>query len=210
MIGYTGDIEKIVAENTNFRQVLYTGKHAQFVVMSLQVGEEIGMEVHPSVDQFFRVERGTLKFVMDGEENTVTAGGVAIVPAGVNHNVINVGQEPAKLYTIYSPPNHPAGTIHKTKAEAEAGEKASEKTYTLAEVAKHATYQDGWLAIEGKVYDVTPYMALKQHPGKGAILEGLGKDATELFNTRSMGNHTPHSLAARTILAKYQIGILAK
>lgn len=122
MIGYTGNIEQIVRENTNFRQVLYTGQHAQLVAMSLLPGEEIGMEVHPTVDQFFRIESGSAKFVMDGEETTLSTGGVAIVPAGVNHNVINVGVDMVKLYTIYSPPNHPDGTVHKTKAEAEAKE----------------------------------------------------------------------------------------
>lgn len=81
-------------------------------------------------------------------------------------------------------------------------------TYTLEEVAKHNTYTDGWLVIERKVYDVSPYMALKIHPGKGAILEGLGKDATELFNTRPMGDGTPHSDIARKVLAKYVIGEL--
>lgn len=122
MIGYTGNIEEIVASNTNFRTVLYTGKYAQLVAMSLNPGEEIGMEVHPSVDQFFRIESGTVKVIMDGEETILKSGMVAIVPAGVNHNVVTEGTEVVKLYTIYSPPNHPAGTIHKTKAEAMAKE----------------------------------------------------------------------------------------
>lgn len=118
MIGYVGDIEKVTEQNNTFRTVVYTGKYAQLVVMSLQIGEDIGSEVHENVDQFFRIEVGTLKFVMNGEENVATAGMAVIVPAGTTHNVINVGTEVAKLYTLYSPPNHPEGTIHTTKAEA--------------------------------------------------------------------------------------------
>ncbi|MEI8232528.1 MAG: cupin domain-containing protein [bacterium] len=128
MIGYVGDIEKVTEGNNTFRTVVYTGKHAQLVVMSLLTGEEIGSEVHETVDQFFRLEIGTLKIVMNGEENTLTVGMSAIVPAGVTHNVINVGQDVAKLYTIYSPPNHPEGTIHATKADAMAAEEAEHKT----------------------------------------------------------------------------------
>lgn len=124
MIGYTGNIEEVTAQNNNFRQVLYTGKHAQLVVMSLLVGEDIGSEVHPNVDQFFGLESGTLKIVMNGEETTLTDGMVAIVPAGTTHNVINIGSDTAKLYTIYSPSNHPVNTIHATKADAMAAEAA--------------------------------------------------------------------------------------
>ena len=124
MIGYTSNIEEITASNNNFRQVLYTGAHMQLVVMSLLPGEEIGLETHGSVDQFFRLESGMLKFVLNGEETTISDGMVAVVPAGVAHNVINVGSSAAKLYTIYSPANHPEGTIHTTKTEAEAAELA--------------------------------------------------------------------------------------
>jgi len=121
MTGYVGKIEAVTLQNTAFRQVLFTGKHAQLVVMSLLVGEEIGEEVHDSVDQFFRVESGTAKVVMNGEEFAVSDGDAFIVPAGTVHNVINVStDQPLKLYTIYSPPNHPDGTVHQTKAEAEA------------------------------------------------------------------------------------------
>jgi len=122
MQGYTTNIEDVTKQNSNFRQVLYTGKHMQLVVMSLLVGEEIGKEVHETTDQFFRVEEGTLKFVVNGEETVLGEDGVFIVPAGSEHNVINVGEGVAKIYTIYAPPNHPDGTIHKTKAEAEAAE----------------------------------------------------------------------------------------
>jgi mannose-6-phosphate isomerase-like protein (cupin superfamily) len=125
MAGYFGPIEEQTLKNTYFRQVLFTGKHAQLVVMCLQPGEEIGNEVHPDVDQFFRVEQGEAKFVLNGkEEYIVRKDEAAIVPAGTYHNVINTSKRyRLKLYTIYAPPNHPAGTVHKNKAEAEAAEK---------------------------------------------------------------------------------------
>ena len=126
MTGYVGDIEKLTEKNKYFRHVLYTGKYAQLVVMNLLPKEEIGNEVHKTVDQFFRIEEGQAKFVFNGkEEHIAKAGDAVIVPAGTFHNVINTSAtEPLKLYTIYSPPNHPDGTIHKTKAEAEAAEAA--------------------------------------------------------------------------------------
>jgi mannose-6-phosphate isomerase-like protein (cupin superfamily) len=123
MIGYVGNIEKTTEDNSFFRQVIYTGKFAQLVVMCLKPNEEIGMEVHETVDQFFRIETGQGKVVMNGEETLFEAGFGIIVPAGTQHNVINTSQtEELKLYTIYSPPNHPDGTIHKTKEEAMAAE----------------------------------------------------------------------------------------
>jgi mannose-6-phosphate isomerase-like protein (cupin superfamily) len=126
MTGYVGPIEKTTLENGYFRQVLFTGKHAQLVVMCLQPGEEIGNEVHPNVDQFFRIEEGAARFVLNGsEEHVVENGGAVVVPAGTYHNVINTSAtSPLKLYTIYTPPQHPDGTVHKTKAEAEAAEAA--------------------------------------------------------------------------------------
>ena len=125
MTGYVGSIEKETLKNSYFRHVLFTGKHAQLVVMCLQGGEEIGNEVHPAVDQFFRIEEGEAKFVFNGsEEHVVRDGDAVIVPAGTFHNVINTSKtKTLKLYTVYSPPNHPDGTIHKTKADAEAAEK---------------------------------------------------------------------------------------
>ena len=120
MVGYVDNIEKITEENANFRQVLYTGKYSQLVVMSLQAGEDIGMEVHPTVDQFFRIEEGEGKVIMNGEEAAFGSGSAIVVPAGTQHNVI--AETPVKLYTIYSPPNHPAGTVHATKAQAMAAE----------------------------------------------------------------------------------------
>lgn len=126
MTGYVGNIEKLTEKNSYFRQVLYTGKFAQLVVMCLQPAEEIGDEVHHAVDQFFRIEEGEAKFIFnEKEEHVVHAGDAVIVPAGTFHNVINTSsKEQLKLYTIYSPPNHPDGTVHKTKAEAEAAEAA--------------------------------------------------------------------------------------
>jgi mannose-6-phosphate isomerase-like protein (cupin superfamily) len=124
MAGYVGPIEKDTEENKYFRQVLFTGKYAQLVVMCLKPAEDIGNEVHPEVDQFFRIEVGKAKFILNGrEEHVVSAGGAVVVPAGTYHNVINaLSTRPLKLYTIYTPPQHPAGTVHKTKAEAEAAE----------------------------------------------------------------------------------------
>ena len=124
MTGYVGPIEKETLKNKFFRRVLFTGLHAQLVVMCLQGGEEIGNEVHLNVDQFFRIEEGKAKFVFNGsEEHKVKNGEAVVVPAGTYHNVINASKsEPLKLYTIYTPPQHPDGTIHKTKAEAEAAE----------------------------------------------------------------------------------------
>ena len=125
MTGYFGPIEEQTLKNGNFRQVLFTGKYCQLVVMCLQPGEEIGNEVHPNVDQFFRIEQGEAKFVLNGkEEHIVRKDEAAIIPAGTFHNVINTSKRNRlKLYTIYAPPNHPAGTVHKNKAEAEAAEK---------------------------------------------------------------------------------------
>ncbi len=129
MTGYVGPIESQTLKNTYFRQVLFTGAHAQLVVMCLQGGEEIGNEVHPGTDQFFRIEEGEAKFVFNGkEEHLVHNGEAVVVPAGTFHNVINTSKtKTLKLYTVYSPPNHPAGTVHKTKAEAEKAEEDEHK-----------------------------------------------------------------------------------
>ncbi|MGA2152366.1 MAG: cupin domain-containing protein [Geobacteraceae bacterium] len=126
MTSYVGPIEKATLNNGFFRQVLFTGKHSQLVVMCLQPSEEIGNEVHSDVDQFFRIEEGNARFVFnDREEHIVGDGDAVVVPAGTFHNVINTSAtKPLKLYTVYSPPNHPDGTVHKTKAEADAAEAA--------------------------------------------------------------------------------------
>lgn len=122
-MGYIDNIEDRTLENSNFRKVLFTGGHMQLVVMSLKPLEDIGMEVHDNVDQFFRFESGEGKVIMNGEESIVGAEMVAIVPAGTQHNVVNTSEtEDLKLYTIYAPANHPEGTIHATKEEAMAAE----------------------------------------------------------------------------------------
>ncbi len=129
MTGYTGPIEALTEKNHYFRQVLFTGKHTQLVVMCLQKGEEIGNEVHPKTDQFFRIEKGEAKFILNGsEEHIVGPGDAVVVPAGTYHNVINASKtRQLKFYTLYSPPNHPDGTVHKTKAEADAAEEAEHR-----------------------------------------------------------------------------------
>lgn len=120
---YFDNIEDVTVENENFRKVLFTGKYCQLVVMALKPGEEIGMEIHPDVDQFFRFEQGKAKIVIDGEEIMAKEDDALIVPAGAEHNITNVSEsEELKLYTIYSPPNHPEGTVHVNKAEADAYE----------------------------------------------------------------------------------------
>jgi mannose-6-phosphate isomerase-like protein (cupin superfamily) len=125
MTGYVGHIEKQTEKNNYFRQVIFTGRHAQLVVMCLRPGEEIGDEVHPNVDQFFRIEKGKAQFVFNEKEKHLAGEGDAvIVPAGTYHNVINASKTAKlKLYTLYSPPNHPDGTVHKTKAIAEKAER---------------------------------------------------------------------------------------
>ena len=124
MAGYHVDIEKKTEKNDYFREVLFTGPHSQLVVMSLNVGEDIGLETHADTDQFIRIEEGKGKAVLDGEEFELEDGSAIVIPAGTQHNVINISSKKAlKLYTVYTPPEHPDGTIHKTKVEAEAAEK---------------------------------------------------------------------------------------
>jgi len=122
---FVDNIEKLTLENDNFRKVLSTNSHSQLVLMSLKPMEEIGMEVHENVDQFFRIDSGMGKVIANGEEFEISNGFAIVIPAGTEHNVINTSEtESLKLYTIYSPANHPDGTIHATKAEAEEYEKA--------------------------------------------------------------------------------------
>lgn len=121
MNGYIANIEKLTLENQNFRQVLYTAKNCQLVVMSILPGEDIGAEVH-TLDQFIRIEQGSAEAILDGAVSQLTDGSVIIVPAGAAHNIINTGDVPLKLYTVYAPPNHRDGVIHVTKADAEANE----------------------------------------------------------------------------------------
>ena len=119
MKGFVQDIESLAVRNTDFRQVLYTAKHCQLVVMALKPKEEIGSEVH-KLDQFFRVEEGSGDAVLDGVRTPIRAGFAIVVPAGATHNIINTGNAPLKLYTLYSPPNHRDGVVHRTRADAEA------------------------------------------------------------------------------------------
>ena len=118
MKGFVQDIESIAVKNEDFRQVLYTAKNCQLVVMALKPKEEIGAEVH-KLDQFFRVEKGTGEAVLDGVRTAISEGFAVLVPAGMNHNIINTGSAPLKLYTLYAPPNHRDGVVHSTRAEAE-------------------------------------------------------------------------------------------
>jgi mannose-6-phosphate isomerase-like protein (cupin superfamily) len=118
-MGYITNIEKETKDNSDFRRVLYTAKNSQLVLMNIKPGEEIGEEVH-KLDQFLRFEEGVGKAILDGVESDISDGSAVIVPAGTKHNFINTGEGDLKLYTIYSPPNHRDGVVHKTKEEAEA------------------------------------------------------------------------------------------
>lgn len=121
MTGFVGNIEALTLSNTSFRHVLFTGQHAQLVVMSLLPNEDIGFEVHEIVDQFFRIEKGEGKVIIDSKEYVIKNGDAFIIPAGTKHNVINTSSKnPLKLYTIYSPPHHKDGITHQTKSEAQA------------------------------------------------------------------------------------------
>lgn len=131
MKGFNTNIEKDTLENGNFRKVLYTGKNSQLVLMCLQPNEEIGMEVHPENDQFFRFEKGHGKCIIDGNEYEVEDGSAIVVPAGAQHNIINSSEtEELKLYTIYSPAHHKDGIVRATKAEAEANDEEFDGTTT--------------------------------------------------------------------------------
>ncbi|MFA6397766.1 MAG: cupin domain-containing protein [Candidatus Paceibacterota bacterium] len=121
MKGFNTNIEKDTLENSNFRKVLYTGKHSQLVLMSLKPNEDIGMEVHADNDQFFRFEKGEGKCIIDGNEYILSDGSVIVVPAGAEHNIINTSDtNDLKLYTIYSPAHHKDGVVRVTKEEVEA------------------------------------------------------------------------------------------
>lgn len=125
MAGYVNDIEGKSLQNGYFREVLFTTSHMQLVVMSIAPGEDIGMETHGDVDQFIRVEAGKGQAILNGEARELEDGYAVVIPAGTEHNIVNLSQtEPLKLYTIYSPPEHPHGTVHKDKAEAVAAEEA--------------------------------------------------------------------------------------
>lgn len=119
MKGYLADIETLTEKNTAFRQVLYSGHNLQLVLMALTPGQDIGMETHATHDQFFRIEKGHGEVVIDGLRHKIKGGDGLIVPAGAKHNLINTGDKPLRLYTIYGPPNHVDKLVEKTKAEAE-------------------------------------------------------------------------------------------
>lgn len=119
MKGFVKDIEKLAVENGDFRRVLYTSGHCQLVLMSIVPGGEIGMEVH-HLDQFFRVEEGSGEAILDGVRTPIGAGFAVLVPAGANHNIVNTGSVPLRLYTLYAPPNHRDGVVHHTREQAEA------------------------------------------------------------------------------------------
>ncbi|MGV8951529.1 MAG: cupin domain-containing protein [Cypionkella sp.] len=120
MKGYVVNIEVLTEANKDFRQVLYTGQNLQLVLMSLKPGQDIGAETHATHDQFFRVEKGKGKIVIDGVSQKLKSGAGIVVPAGALHNLINTGDKPMKIYTIYGPPNHLDQLVQKTKAEAQA------------------------------------------------------------------------------------------
>src|SRR5512139_4177064 len=120
MKGFIGDIEEQTEANRDFRRVLFTGPRMQLVVMALQPGEELGEEIHTDTDQFFRIEEGTGTVWMDGHETGIESDMAIVVPAGMRHNIKNTGHKPLQLYTLYAPPQHGDGTVHHTKAEADA------------------------------------------------------------------------------------------
>ena len=129
MKGFVQDIESLAVKNDEFRRVLYTAKHCQIVLMALKPKEEIGAEVH-KLDQCCRVEEGTGEAVLDGVRTAISAGFAVLVPAGMNHNIVNTGSVPLKLYTLYAPPNHRDGVVHHTRASAEADNEHFDGTTT--------------------------------------------------------------------------------
>lgn len=128
MLGWVGNIEDVTVDNTTFRTVVYTGDHVQLTVMRLAPGEEIGREAHPDLDQFIRIEQGRARVELGTSEDSVDEAHdladdwAVVIPAGVWHNVVNAGGDDVKLYSLYAPPEHPDGAVHRTKAEADAAE----------------------------------------------------------------------------------------
>lgn len=120
--GFIGDIEDRTEGNRDFRRVLYTGPHMQLVLMSLRPGEELGEEIHENTDQFFRIEEGKGEVSIEGRETAIESDVAVVIPAGLRHNIRNTGDEDLKFYTLYAPPEHPEGTVHRTKADAERAE----------------------------------------------------------------------------------------
>jgi mannose-6-phosphate isomerase-like protein (cupin superfamily) len=118
MKGFVDDIEDLTEQNSDFRRVLYTGRNLQLVLMAIEPGEEIGEEVHPDRDQFFRIEKGKGEAWIDGHKTNIEGDFAIVVPAGARHNIKNTGEKPLKLYTLYGPPEHADDTVHVTKADA--------------------------------------------------------------------------------------------
>ncbi len=122
------DIEKVTKQNPNYRTALWTGDHLQVTLMDIPVGGDVGLEIHPDTDQFFRIEEGVAQVLMGNNQNNLnlraraTDGDAIMIPAGTWHNVVNAGNEPLKMYSIYAPPHHPRGTVNVTKADAMAQE----------------------------------------------------------------------------------------
>jgi mannose-6-phosphate isomerase-like protein (cupin superfamily) len=121
MAGYVTNIEEDTIANEDFRRVVFTGPNTQLVLMTLRPGEDIGLETHEDLDQFLRIEAGHGYVQLDGKRTDIEDGSAVVIPAGVEHNVVNTSDdEPLRLYTLYSPPEHPDGTVHHTKREADA------------------------------------------------------------------------------------------
>ncbi len=130
MKGFVANIEDLTEENSDFRRVLYTGKNLQLVLMAIQPGEDIGEETHNDRDQFFRVEKGKGEVWIDGHRSKIKSDDAIIVPAGARHNIVNTGEKPLRLYTLYAPPEHRDGTVHATKADADAADEHFDGTTT--------------------------------------------------------------------------------
>lgn len=135
MKGFAEEITKLAVENTDFCRVLYTAKYCQLVVIALKPNEYIGMEVH-TLDQFFRVEEGTGEAIINGARTVIRAGFAIVIPAGMNHNIINTGDTPLKLLTLYAPPNHRDGVVHPTREDAEADNEHCDGVTTKSRLAE--------------------------------------------------------------------------
>lgn len=186
------NINEATKQNDTFRTALWTGSHLQLTLMSINVGDDIGLEIHPHLDQFIRIEEGQGLVKMGDSKNNldfqrnVYDDFAFIIPAGKWHNLINIGNTPLKLYSIYAPPQHPFGTVHETKADAQAAEESlnhrQTKEFTLSELAQYdgTAGKPAYVAVNGIVYDVT-----NNSKWSGAVHYGLtaGKDLTSQFES---------------------------
>jgi mannose-6-phosphate isomerase-like protein (cupin superfamily)/predicted heme/steroid binding protein len=195
------NIDEATKQNDTYRTALWTGSYLQVTLMSIDVGEDIGLEVHPNLDQFIRVEEGQgivkmgdSKYNLDFQRN-VYDDYAFIIPAGKWHNLINTGDKPIKLYSIYAPPQHPRDTVHVTKADAEAAEDyrgnyyqmgqkftRQNEEFTLTELAQYdgTMGKPAYVAVNGIVYDVSD-----NSKWSGATHHGLtaGKDLSVQFES---------------------------